>query len=200
MASKKSNRINVARLVYCLLLTDTAEGTTYGPVKPFGKAMQIQLTPQVATGTLYGDGNKEEDVGLLKGMAVAVDINKVFAETRAEIMGNTIVDGVVIEKSGDQPPDIALGYEVEQIGGTKEQVWLLKGKAQPGNQTIQQSTDNINFSTDSTTINFIPRESDGQIRFYGDTANSDYSAAQATAFFATGPTTYPKKTDAPGTQ
>lgn len=197
MASKKSNRINVARLIYCLLLTDSAEGTTYGPVKPFGKAMQIQITPQIATGTLYGDGNKEEDVGVLKGMAVAVDTNKVFAETRAEIMGNTIVDGVVIEKSGDQPPDIALGYEVEQLGGTKEQVWLLKGKAQPGNQTIQQSTDNLNFSTDSTTINFIPRESDKQIRFFGDTANSDYTEAQATAFFEAGPTTYPKKPDTP---
>lgn len=194
MSSKKSNRINVARLVYCLLLTDTAEGTTYGPVKPFGKAMQIQLTPQVATGTLYGDGNKEEDVGMLKGIAVAVDTNKVFAETRAEIMGNTIVDGIVIEKAGDQPPDIAVGYEVEQLGGTKEQVWLLKGKAQPGNQTIQQSTDNLNFSTDSTTINFIPRESDSQIRFFGDTANTDYTAAQAAAFFESGPVTYPKKT------
>lgn len=197
MSSKKSNRINVARLVYCLLLTDTAEGTTYGPVKPFGKAMQIQITPQVATGTLYGDGNKEEDVGILKGIAVAVDTNKVFAETRAEIMGNTIVDGIVIEKAGDQPPDIAVGYEVDQLGGTKEQVWLLKGKAQPGNQTIQQSTDNLNFSTDSTTINFIPRESDSQIRFFGDTANTDYTAAQATAFFASGPVTYPKKPETP---
>jgi len=197
MSSKKSNRINVARLVYCLLLTDTAEGTTYGPVKPFGKAMQIQITPQVATGTLYGDGNKEEDVGMLKGITIAVDTNKVFAETRAEIMGNTIVDGIVIEKAGDQPPDIAVGYEVEQLGGTKEQVWLLKGKAQPGNQTIQQSTDNLNFSTDSTTINFIPRESDSQIRFFGDTANTDYTAAQATAFFASGPVTYPKKPETP---
>ena len=197
MSSKKSNRINVARLVYCLVLTDAAEGTTYGPVKPFGKAMQIQLTPQVATGTLYGDGNKEEDVGMLKGIAVAVDTNKVFAETRAEIMGNTIVDGIVIEKAGDQPPDIAVGYEVDQLGGTKEQVWLLKGKAQPGNQTIQQSTDNVNFSTDSTTINFIPRESDSQIRFFGDTANTDYTAAQATAFFASGPVTYPKKPETP---
>jgi len=166
-------------------------------VKPFGKAMQIQITPQVATGTLYGDGNKEEDVGMLKGIAVAVDTNKVFAETRAEIMGNTIVDGIVIEKAGDQPPDIAVGYEVEQLGGTKEQVWLLKGKAQPGNQTIQQSTDNLNFSTDSTTINFIPRESDSQIRFFGDTANTDYTAAQATAFFASGPVTYPKKPETP---
>lgn len=197
MSTVKSNRINIARPVYSPVLTDTAEGTTYGPVKTFGKAMQIQLTPQVATGTLYGDGNKEEDVGLLKGMAVVIDVNKVFSEVKAEIMGNTMADGVVIEKNGDQPIEIALGYEVEQMNSTKEQVWLLKGRAQPANQTIQQSTDNVNFSTDSITINFIPRESDGQIRFYADTANSDYSAEQATAFFLTGPTTYPAKPDTP---
>lgn len=194
MSSKKSNRINIARPVYSLILTDTAEGTTYGPVKQFGKAMQVQITPQVTTGVLYGEGSKEEDLPKLKGLAVAIDINKLFTETRAEIMGNTKIDGIVIEKDGDEPPYMALGYEVEQTGNTKEQVWLLKGRAQPANQTIQQSTDNINFSTDSVTINFIPRESDKQIRFYGDTADSDYSAAQATVFFATGPVTYPAKT------
>lgn len=197
MASTKSNRINITNPVYSKVLSDTAEGTTYGPVKSIGKAMQIQLTPSVATGVLYGNGRKEEDIGLLKGISVALDINKLFAETRAEIMGNTIVDGVVIEADGDQAPDIALGYEVEQSGGTKEQVWLLKGRAQPANQTIQQSTDNLNFSTDSININFIPRESDGQIRFYGDTANTDYSEAQADAFFATGPVAYPKKPETP---
>ncbi len=193
MTSKKSNRINIARPVYSLILTDTAEGTTYGPVKPLGKAMQVQLTPQVATAVLYGDGSKEEDIGKMKGIAAAVDVNKLYAETRAEIMGNTMVDGVVIEKDGDEPPYIALGFEVEQTGNTKEQVWLLKGRAQPANQTIQQSTDNMNFSTDSVTINFIPRESDKQIRFYADTANSEYTEAQATAFFAAGPVKYPAK-------
>lgn len=197
MASVKSNRINITNPVYSKMLTDTAEGTTYGPVKSIGKAMQIQLTPSVATGVLYGNGKKDEDLGLLKGISAALDVNKLFAEVRAEIMGNTMVDGIVIEADGDQAPDIALGFEVEQSGGTKEQVWLLKGRAQPANQTIQQSTDNINFSTDSITINFIPRESDGQIRFYGDTANSDYSTTQAEAFFATGPVTYPKKSETP---
>jgi len=194
MTSKKSNRINIARPVYSLILTDTAEGTTYGPVKPLGKAMQVQLTPQVATAVLYGDGSKEEDIGKMKGIAAAVDVNKLYIETRAEIMGNSMVDGVVIEKDGDEPPYIALGFEVEQTGNTKEQVWLLKGRAQPANQTIQQSTDNMNFSTDSVTINFIPRESDKQIRFYADTANSEYTVAQAAAFFLTGPVKYPAKT------
>lgn len=197
MSSTKSNRINIKNPVYSKVLTDTTEGTTYGPVKTFGKAMQIQLTPQVATGTLYGNGAQEENVGLLKGMAIAFDVNKIFSETRAEIMGNTMIDGVVIEKGGDQPIEIAFGYEVEQMNNTKEQVWLLKGRAQPANQTIQQSTDNINFSTDSITMNFIPRISDEFLRFFGDTANSDFTETQANAFFATGPVKNPTKPETP---
>lgn len=194
MSTVKSNRINITNPVYCLLLDDKPEGTTYGEVKSLGEAMQIQITPSVATGTLYGNGKKQEDIGLLNGIAIAIDLNKLYPEKRAEIMGNTMIDGIVIEAAGDQPPYIAMGYEVEQTGGTKEQVWLLKGRAQPANQTIQQSSDNLNFSTDSITINFLPRDSDGQIRFYGDTANSNYTAQQAQVFFSTGPVTYPKAT------
>ncbi len=193
MASKKSNRINIVKPVYCLVMTDGTEGTTYGPVKSFGKAMQLQLTPQVATGVLYGDGKKEEDMGKLTGITVTVDINKLYIETKAEIMGNEMIDGVVIEKNGDEPPYIAFGFEVEQTGNTKEQTWLLKGRAQAANQSIQQSAENINFSTDSVTINFIPRDSDEQLRFYADTANSEYTKEQASSFFLAGPTTYPAK-------
>jgi len=195
--SVKSNRINVTNPVFCLMLTDAAEGTTYGTVESLGKAMQIQLTPQIATGEQYGNGAKEEDIGILKGVSAVFDLNKLFIEKRAKIMGNTYVDGVLIEKDGDQPPYIAVGYEIEQTGGTKEQIWLLKGRARPANQTVQQSTNNINFSNDSITINFIPRESDKQIRFFGDTANADYTSAQATAFFATGPVSYPAPTPTP---
>ena len=191
MPSVKSNRINITNPVCSLVLSDTEAGTTYGDVESLGKAMQVQVTPQVATGTQYGNGEKEEDIGMLKGISIALDVNKLFIEMRAKIMGNTYVDGILIEKGGDQAPYLALGYEVEQTGGTKEQIWLLKGRAQPANQTVQQSTDNINFSNDSITVNFIPREYDKQIRFFGDTANSDYTEAQATAFFATGPVSYP---------
>lgn len=194
MPSVKSNRINITNPVCSFLTDDTAAGTTYGDVESLGKAMQIQITPQIATGTQYGNGMKEEDIGMLKGISAVLDLNKLFIEMRAKIMGNTYVDGILIEKDGDEPPYVAIGYEVEQTGGTKEQIWLLKGKAQPANQTVQQSTDNINFSNDSITINFIPRESDKRIRFFGDTANSEYTAEQATAFFATGPVSYPTPT------
>lgn len=194
MASVKSNRINIKKPVYCLITADTAAGTTYGEVKSFGEAMQVQITPQMSTGVLYGNGRKQEDRGSIKGYAVVADVNKLFSEVKAEIMGHTMVDGVVIVKDGDEAPYIAFGYEVEQTGGTKEQIWFLKGRAQPSNQTIQQSADNINFSTDSVSMNFIPRDSDEEISFFGDTANSSYTSAQATAFFATGPVSYPTAT------
>ena len=194
MLSVKSNRLNVTNPVFCLLTTDTAEGTTYGAVESLGKAMQVQITPQVAAGTLYGNGAKQEDISRLKGAAVAIDVNKLYSEVKAKLLGNTMVDGVVIAKDGDEPPYIAVGYEVEQTGGTKEQIWFLKGRAQPANQTVQHSTDNLNFSTDSITINCIPRDSDKRIYWFGDTANPSYTSAQSTAFFATGPVSYPTAT------
>lgn len=189
--SRKSNRINIVRPVYSMILEDGPSGTTYGEVKSLGKAMQVQVTPAVAAGVLYGDGAQEENIGKLTGISVVIDVNKIFIESRAEIMGNTYKDGVLMEQKGDEPKDIALGYEVEQTGGTREQVWLLKGKAKPINQTIQQSTDNLVFSTDSITIDFIPRESDGSIRYYADTANADYTEEQAKKFFSEGPSSYP---------
>ncbi len=192
--SKRSNRINITNPVMAPMTADTEEGTTYGDVISMGEAMQIQLTPSVATGSLYGNGKQTENIGLLKGIAVTLDLNKLYVEIRAAILGNKYVDGVIIEEDGQEAPYIALGYEVEQTNGTKEQVWLLKGKAQPTNETRQQSTDSITFSTDSVTINFIPRISDNQIRFFGDTANPDFTAAQAEKFFTTGPVEYPKKT------
>ena len=191
--SIKSNRINVKNLKYCLLTTDDSTGTTYGEVKDFGKAMQIQLTPSVSKGELYGEGVKQEDVSILNGIAVVADVNKVFAEVRAEICGNEFKDGVVIEAAGDEPPYIALGYEVEQTHGKSEFIWLLKGQAQPINATTKQSEGNVTFSTDSVTINFIPRESDQWLRFFGDAANPDFTDAQAAKWFTTGPSTYPKK-------
>lgn len=192
--SKKSNRINIARPVYCLVISDNESGTEYGDVKNLGKAMQVQITATVSTGVLYGDGAQEENIGKLVALSLALDVNKLFIETKAEILGNQYKDGVLVEKKGDEAPDIAVGYEIEQTGGTKEQVWLLKGKAKPINQTVQQSTESMSFSTDSITIDFVPRESDGQIRYYADTANADYKKEQETKFFAKGPSSYPKPT------
>lgn len=180
--SSKANRINVKNLVYAVITEDTKTAFTTGEIKSFAKAMQVQITPTVATGTLYGDGAKQEDLAKLTGVTLQVDVNKVPIEVKADVLGNTYENGVLVENKSDQAKNIAFGFEVEQTENKREMMWLYKGKAQPFSNTVQQTTDNINFSTDTLTINFVPRELDGAIRAIGDTANADFTEVMAEAF------------------
>lgn len=189
--SKKANRINVKNVVYTILESDDSDGVTYGEVKTLSPAMQIQLTPSLASGVLYGNGVQQENIAKLNGISLVLDVNKVKIEDRAEILGHTYSNGVLIEKNGDEAPYIAVGYEVEQTNKCKELIWLLKGRAQPFNSTVQQSQDSINFSTDSITINFIPRDYDGELKYFGDTANADLTEIQASNWFTSGPSAPP---------
>ena len=189
--SKKANRINIKNAVYCKMLTDEAGSTTYDEPKSLSPAMQVQLTTTLATGVLHGDGVQQENIAKITGISMVLDVNKVPIEDRAVILGNKYENGILEEVEGDEAPYIAVGYEVPETNGCKELIWLLKGRAQPYNSNVQQSTDNINFSTDSVTINFIPRDSDGRIRFFGDTANPALTEEQVTKWFTTGPSVPP---------
>lgn len=192
--SVQAYRINIANPVYAVVTSDTAEGTTYGEVKPFGEAQQIQITPSVATGQLYGNGAIVDSSALLTGLTIQFQTTKVPIETRADIYNQTVTDGVLQEKAGVTANYIALGYEVPQSNGTSEYVWLLKGRPQPLGSNVQQSEQNINYSTDTINIDFVKRASDDMLRFYADAANADFTKEQADAWFNEGPSTYPKPT------
>lgn len=185
--SVKANRFNIKRSVYTRIIKDDSTGVTHGPIKKFGDPMQVQLTPTYASGTLYGGGVKTEDITKINGITLKFDANKIPIETRADIGGHDYTDGVLTESADDQAPDIAFGYEVEETGGHSEYVWLLKGKAKPIGSNVQQSTDNINFSTDTIDIGFVPREFDRELKKYGDTANADFTTAMAEVFLDTVP-------------
>lgn len=197
--SAQAYRINITNPVYCLLLTDTAEGTTYGEVKKFGEAMEMQVTPSVASGQLYGNGAIVDSSSRLTGLTAQFQATKLPIETIAEIYGQTVTDGVLQEKAGATAKYIAVGYEVEQTNGKSEYVWLLKGRPQPLNSQVQQSETGINYSTDTITIDFVKRLSDDLLRFYADASNEDFTTEQAEAWFEVGPSSYPKPSQSSGT-
>jgi phi13 family phage major tail protein len=185
--SVKANRFNVKRIVYSIISKDDKTAYNYGPIKALGEPMTVQWAPTLATGELYGGGVKTEDVAKLTGGALQVDVNKVYVEARAEILGNQYENGVLTENKNDQAKEIAVGYELEETGDNSEVVWLYKCKARPFGQNAQQTTNNMTFSTDTITFGAMPREFDGDIRAFGDTANSSFSKASAAAFLNTIP-------------
>lgn len=186
-SSGKANRINIKEVVYTVLLKNTSTEYTHGDIKPFGKAMQATYTPQLASGVLYGDGMVQENLAKLIGAQLQIDVNKVPIEVKADLLGSIYENGILTEGEGDEAPEIALGYVVEETNHKKECIWLFCGKVQPFNHTATQSESNMSFSTDSLTVNFYARELDKKIKAFGDTANSDFTTEQAAAFFETVP-------------
>ncbi len=188
--SVKTVRFNVSKLVFAIITQDTATGYIHKAVRKLGEPMQVQLTYTLATGTVYGAGVKQFTKTKVTGAALQLDINKVPIEIRAEIYGNKYENGVRSVNKNDQAKMIAVGYEVEAMSDNedkREMDWLFKGKAQPFGKTTQQTTDNINASTDTMTIDFVPRDFDGDIHKDADTANPDFTEEAAETFLNTVP-------------
>ena len=186
--SKRSYKINVKNPVYCKLTSDSLSGVSYGSVVSLGEAMQMQVTAVSSSGQLYGNGSIVDSSSKIVGLTVVFDATKLPIEVVADIYNQTYTNGVLQEKAGEQANYIALGYEVEQTTGDSEYVWLLKGRPQPLNENTQQSEANITYSTDQMTIDFVRRIYDDMLRYKADAANADFTAAQAAAWFTSGPT------------
>lgn len=174
--SKKAYKINIKHPVYAILLTDDSTGATYGDIKEFGEAQKVTLTPNTATGSLYGNGNKVDASAKMTSMTVEYDTTKIPIEVIADIYKQDLTDGVMTSKSTNANY-IAFGYEVEQTTGDSEYVWLLKGRPQPLGEEVSQSEDNITYSTDKITIEFVARTYDEAFRKFADAANPDFTGA-----------------------
>lgn len=182
--SKKAYRINVENLVYAIVESDTAQETVYGKPKKLSEAMQIQLTPTVASASLYGDGVKQSVISKLTGLTAVIDATKIHIEDRALILGQTYENGKLWESGKDVPKYCAIGYKVpHDEEGVAEYIWLLKGKAQPYASTVTQATDSINFSTDSITVDFVARESDSMLKVSMDSASDQYNEEVGKTWF-----------------
>lgn len=176
------NRINVRNAKWVPVMENTTSEYTLGTAIPLPGLMSIDLTLTLATGVLYGDGVKKSNQSKVTGATAKVALNKIPIEARAAMTGATLTNGILDVKTTDQAPKGALYAETEADDGTKEQLWLLCGEAQPIGLSGKQTEGSINFSTDEMTIEFTERDKDNKVLRLADTANKDFTAEASTAF------------------
>lgn len=170
------NRVNVRNAAYALVTQNDSTGYTIGALKPLPGLMSMDITTQISTGTLYGDGVIKSNKAKLTGATATFAINKIAIEDRAAMSGATInADGIMEVATSDIQPQIAFYAETEADDGTKEQIWLLVGTVQPIGLNGSQAEANINYSTDTMTINFIERDLDHKVFKLADTANATFT-------------------------
>lgn len=146
-------------------------------------AMEIGRTPQVSSGQLYGDGKIAHNTSRKTAYEVTVSQNKLPTKWRQYMEGTKVTNGVESGTSKDEPKPFAMGWEVEKTGGQKELIWFLYGKANPIQETVRQSEDNINYSTDSVTITFIEHDSLNRFYTFIDTEDEAITPEMVENFF-----------------
>lgn len=177
-------RINVRNAKYCPISANTTSSYTLGTAVQLPELRSIELSASLATGSLYGDGRKVEDTAKLTGVTCNIALNKIPVEARAYLQGATLgADGILTVKDTDVAPEVALYFETDATDGSKEEIWLLVGKAQPISLSAVQKEDQVTYSTDNLTIGCVARKKDGAFYKIADTDNnSALTTANATAF------------------
>lgn len=176
-------KINVKN-VHLAKVTKSPEGViSFEKPEHIVGAMQIGRNPQLASGQLYGDGKVQHETSKKVKYELNVDLNKLPTMWRRYMEGVKVVAGVESGTSEDDPNHFAIGWEVEKTGGFKELVWFIYCQANPIQETINQSEDNINYSTDSITISALEEDSLGRFYTLIDTEDKEITEKMAEDFF-----------------
>lgn len=175
-------KINVKN-VHLAEITEIDGTLTFGTPELITGAMELSRNPQISTGQLYGDGKVAHKSNKKGAYEIVLNHNKIPVRWRRWMEGTTVSNGVESGASSDVPKPFAIGWEVEKTAGDKELIWFLYCIANPIQDTVRQSEDNINYSTDSVTITAL--EHDSLERFYTfiDTEDEEVTPEMVENFF-----------------
>ncbi len=183
--------IGLQNVTWFPLTADSSSGTTYGAAVKLGRAMRATVTPQLATALLESDDGVEEDLNLVTGYDISLDVSQVNDATRAAMFGHQVDShgGLVVAHS-DQPVQGALAFRtlLSTAGGAGEKYAyhiLYKGRLKEFAENFETlKRGNVTFQTHTGIEgSFYKRDSDGYIRYTMREDSTGFNKAKAEAWF-----------------
>jgi phi13 family phage major tail protein len=168
--------IGLKNLHYAVLNEDTKASLKYDKVKEIPGTIAASINPSVSDDEVYADDQLWDTFSSLGKIEVEIEVVDLPLAVRAEILGNTIKDGVLIENKSDKPPFIALSFEAEKRDGTFQKLWLLKGKAKPISEDYATKKGSGDKKTPKMKLTFMPLVHNGDWKHTADqTVDNDYA-------------------------
>ncbi len=175
--------VGVRKVVYAELMTDPMDGpATYGTVKPFSKAITLNVQTATNTATNYADNRPVSVVTQLGETTVSLTTDEISQEVLADILGQELKKGVIAYKQTGKPKYIALGFIGDTDQDTEQYVWLTKGKFNIPTSNYNTKTDSPQFQNPEISGTFVGRDSDEVFKIVADTGNVDFSTYKSTFF------------------
>ena len=157
-------KINVQGLFFAEVLNDTPSELTHKEVQQVAELQEIQISPKIADGGLFGNGRKVHATSRKTSYEIAIDLTVLPPDIKAYMEGVKIKSGVEVGTSKDEPKAFACGFIVEKTDGAKQMIWYPYCKAKPVEEAIKQSEDNLHYSTDKLVVTVLEHPSIN--RFY----------------------------------
>lgn len=146
--------------------------------------MQANVSPTVNSVNLPADDKIYDTADSLGGINVTVGLADIPTDDQANLLGHTVnTDGVMVRKSTDHAPYVAIGYRRQMSNGKYRYVWLYKGKFRLFDQNADTKGETPAFQTPSMQATFMPRDKDNQWQAVANEGDTTVLPATLTSWF-----------------
>ena len=140
--------IGLDKLFYAKIIEDDAGDETYGTPVQLAKAMNADLSVELAEATLYADDGASEIVKEFKNGTLSLGVDDIGASVASDLTGATIdANGVVVSTSEDGGEPVAVGFRAKKSNGKYKYYWLYRVKFGIPATNLATKGDSITFST-----------------------------------------------------
>ena len=140
--------IGLDKLYYAKITEDENGNETYATPVQLAKAMNADLSVELAEATLYADDGAAEIVKEFKNGTLSLGVDDVGASVASDLTGATIdANGVVVSTSEDGGDPVAVGFHAKKSNGKYKYYWLYRVKFGIPATNLATKGDSITFST-----------------------------------------------------
>ena len=156
--------IGLDKLYYAKITEDENGNETYATPVQLAKAMNADLSVELAEATLYADDGAAEIVKEFKNGTLSLGVDDVGASVASDLTGATIdANGVVVSTSEDGGDPVAVGFRAKKSNGKYKYYWLYRVKFGIPATNLATKGDSITFSTPTIEGTILRRNKvDGQ--------------------------------------
>ena len=154
-------KIGLDNVVIAKVLSDDANGITFGDVIPLKGAVNATVNPNSDVAVDFADNGPFFSASNRGNTELNLEMIDVDVDVLAQLLGQRKVNGITVETPLDQSSDYALGFRVwlagkDNNGNNRYQYfWYAKGKFSVPETGGETKTDTLNFGHISVTAQFV---------------------------------------------
>ena len=159
--ANEAPKIGLDNVVIAKVLSDTAEGITFGEVLALKGAVNATVNPNSDVAVDFADNGPFFSASNRGNTELSLEMIDVDVDVLAQLLGQRKVNGITVETPLDQSSDYALGFRVwlagkDANGNNRYQYfWYAKGKFSVPETGGETKTESLNFGHISVTAQFV---------------------------------------------